>query len=167
MDTGIHSTLQNEIEWTQQKFHRLLVTVPDTAMKLSSKDPGWTNGELLDRMSVAGLIIPHVLKNNAAENPRLSFIFQIVRSNVIYRTKESFVRTRAANINHWAIAWQYDNTTAPVLEALDSIPNNSFDQMLQISDSDPLLPGPVTVEQLFHYAKNHFDAYSQQLNLVQ
>ncbi|HEU0292146.1 MAG TPA: hypothetical protein VFR47_05390 [Anaerolineales bacterium] len=167
MDTGIHSTLQNEIEWTQQKFHRLLVTVPDTALKLSSKDPGWTNGELLYRMSVAGLIIPHVLKNNAAENPRLSFISQIVRSNVIYRTEESFIRTRAANANHWSIAWQYDNTTALVLEVLDGIPDNCFDQMLQISDSDPLLPGPATVEQLFRYSKNHLATYSQQLNLVQ
>lgn len=116
-------------------------------------------------MSVAGLIIPHVLKNNAAENPRLSCISQIVRSNVIYRTEESFVRTRSANTNHWSIAWQFDNTTALVLEALDGLPDNYFDQMLQISDSDPLLPGPVTIEQLFHYARNHFDAYSQELNL--
>ena len=165
MDTDMHSILMTEIELTQQKFHRLLITISDTALRLSSKDPGWTNGELLSRMSVAGLIISHILQKNTAENPSLASISQIVRAPVIHRMDESFVRIRAANANHWTIAWQYDNTTALVLEALGGISASGFDQMLQISDSDALLPGPVTVAQLFHYPKNHFDLHSQQLNL--
>ncbi|HEU0295520.1 MAG TPA: hypothetical protein VFR47_22465 [Anaerolineales bacterium] len=167
MNIDIRSNLRTEIEMTRHKFHRLLVNIPEAALKLLSKDPSWSNDEVLYRMSVASLIIPHILKNNAAENPSLSSIPQTVKWPVIHQTMEVFVRSRAANSNHWSIAWQYDQTCALVLEVLDGISDNSFDQLLQISDSVPLLPGLVTVEQLFHYSKHHFDTYSQQLNLDQ
>ena len=169
MNTDIRSSLRTEIELTRQQFHRLLVTIPDAAVKLPSKDPAWTNGELLYRMSVASLVIRSTLKKNAAEHSDRLSIHQVVTGPLIQRTNEMFIRMHAQNSSRWSIAREYDETCTRVLEMLDTIPDDGFDQMLRISEfeNDPLLPEMVTVEQLFHYARNHFDTYSQQLNLGQ
>lgn len=86
MNTDIRSTLRTEIELTRQRFHRLLVTIPDAALTLPSKDPDWTNGELLYRMSIASLIIRSTLKMTAADNSKRLPLHQVVTGPLVQRT---------------------------------------------------------------------------------
>lgn len=165
MNTDIRSILRAEIELTRQQFHCLLVTIPDKVLKLPSKDPGSTNGELLYRISIASLLIQPTLKRNAAENSNRLPIHQIVTGPLIHRTNEMFIRMHAQNSTRWSIVREYDETRTRVLDMLDRIPDDGFDQIVRVADNDALLPDTVSIEQLFHYAKDHFETYSQQLNL--
>jgi hypothetical protein len=164
MPSYLHTELKAEIELTREKFHRLLATIPEEALTLPSKDPDWTNGELLYRMSIAALIILSTLKKNRTDKSKTSAIHQIVTGPLIQRTNELFIRARAANSTRWSIAKEYAETCARVLEMLEEIPTDGFERKVVIFEDDLLLPKPATIEQLFHYVRNHFEVYRQQIN---
>lgn len=163
MTSYFHTELKAEIELTRERFHRLLVTIPEEALKLPSRDPDWTNGEVLYRMSVASLLIRTTLKKNRSV-PSKPAIHQVVTGPLIQRTNELFIRSRAANSTRWSIAREYDETYKKVLEMLEEIPADGFEQKMMIFEDEPLLPKPATVEQLFHYVKDHFDVYHGRIN---
>ena len=164
MSTSTRIELRSEIELTREKFHRFLVTIPDSILKLPSKDSGWKNGELLYLMSVAPRIIKSVLKKHLRENPRQGYISRNITGPLLQKTGEMIIRSRGHNSTRWMIATEYDNTYALVLELLNAISDDDFDKTLNIPDIDPLLPTQLTIESLFHYVKNHFDIYSKQIN---
>ena len=166
MSNAARIALRREIEITREKFHRFLVTIPDDTLRLSSKDPAWTNGELLYQMSTSPRIIKSFLKNYTRENTRFHYVSKAITGPLIQKTNEIIIRTRGHKITRWLIAEEYDNTFALVLELLDAVCDDDFEKKLTLPDIDPLLSGQVTIENIFHYVKNHFYAYRDQINVV-
>ena len=167
MTSYFHVELKAEIELTRERFHRFLATIPEDALKLPSKDQDWTNGELLYRMSIAPLLIKSTFKKNRLEYSKRLSIHQVVTGPLIQRTNEIFIRSRAANSTRWSIAREYADSCAKVLEILEEIPEDGFERKVIIFDDDPLLPKPATVEQLFHYVRDHFDAHRKLIRIEQ
>jgi hypothetical protein len=165
MITEARIALQTEIEITRERFQRLLVLIPEECLKQPSKDPGWTNGEMLCQMSAAPLIIQSILRRNSTWISRYPAITQIVTGSLVQKSNEVLIRSHARNATRLSIAKEYEETCALVLEMLDATSDDSFGKKLLISESDPLLPKDSTVEQLFHYVKNHFDIHRQQINI--
>jgi hypothetical protein len=165
MNTTTRIELRAEIELIREKFHRFLVTVPDSVLRLPSKDLGWTNGEILYLMSVSPRVIKPVLKRYMHENPPQSYISRIITGPLLQKTSELFIRSRGQNSTRWSIAMEYDHTCAVVLELLDAIPDEDFDKTLTIPELDSLLPRQVTIAELFRYVKCHFYTYRKQVNL--
>lgn len=157
MPSYFHVELKAEIELARERFHRFLATIPEEALELPSQDSYWTNGELLYRMSVAPLLINSTLQKNRMEYSKRLPIHQVVTGPLIQRTNEMFIRSRAANSTRWSIAREYADSCAKVLEMLEEIPGDGFEGKVIIFEDDPLLPKPVTIEQLFHYVMDHFE----------
>ena len=88
-----------------------------------------------------------------------------VTDPIIQGVNETFIRSRAREATRFSIALEYDETCTKVLEMLAEIPDDGFAKNLTVYERDALLPDIVTVEQLFHYVKKHFDVYSQQIDL--
>jgi hypothetical protein len=166
MSNAVRIALRGEIEITREKFHRFLVKIPDEVLRLPSKDPAWTNGELLYLMSTSPRIIKSFLKKYASENTRLNYVSKAITGPLIQKTNEFLIRTRGPKITRWLIAEEYDSTHALVLQLLDAVSDNDFQRTLMIPALDPLLAGPVTIENIFHYVKNHFYAYRNQINVA-
>jgi hypothetical protein len=166
MSNAVRTALRSEIELTREKFHRFLVTIPDDTLRLPSKDPAWTNGELLYQMSTSPRIIKSFLKILRRENTRFHYVSKAITGPMIQKTNEIFIRSRGHQITRWLIAEEYDNTSALVLELLDAVCDDDFEKKLTLPDLDPLLSGQVTVESIFHYVKNHFYAYRNQIHVV-
>jgi len=163
MSTAVRTALRSEIELTREKFHRFLVTVPDCALKLPSKVPVWTNGEILYRMSLSPLVIKSMLKRNFGHWSRL-LLPKLVTGPLRQRGDDLYIRSRSHRSTLWCLANLYENNCNLVLEMLDELSDDDFEKNLVIPDGDPLLSRQVTVEQLFHYVKNHFDSYRKQIN---
>jgi hypothetical protein len=164
MNVTTRTELRSEIELAREKFHRFLVTIPDTSLKLPSKYSGWTIGQLLYLMSVSPRIIKSVLKRHTQENPHHSYISKIITGPLLQKTNEMFIRSQGDHATRWTIATEYDNTYMIVLELLDAISDDDFDKTLTIPDIDPLLPTQITIENLFHYVKHHFEIFSQKID---
>ena len=165
MSNAVRIALRGEIELTREKFHRFLVTIPDEALRLPSKDPAWTNGEILYLMSTSPRIIKSFLKRYTSQNIRFNYVSKVT-GPLIQKTNEIIIRSRGHKINRWSIAEEYDISSALVLELLDAVSDDEFEKTLTIPDMDPLLSGQVTIEKIFHYVKNHFYAYRDQLNVA-
>ena len=166
MSNAVRIALRSEIELTREKFHRFLVTIPEEALRVSSKDPAWTNGELLYLMSTSPRIIKSFLKRYTSENTRFNYVSKAITGPLIQKTNEILLRTRGHKITRWLIAEEYDVTSTLVLELLDTVSDNDFGKTLTIPEIDPLLSGPVTIEDIFHYVKKHFHAYRGQIDVV-
>ena len=166
MSNTVRIALRGEIELIREKFHRFLVTIPEETLRLPSKDPAWTNGELLYLMSTAPRIIKSFLKKYTRENTLLSYASKAITGPLIQKTNEIFIRSRGHKITRWLIAEEYDTTIALVLELLDGISENDFGKTLAIPDIDPLLSEQVTIENIFHYVKHHFYTYRSQVDVV-
>lgn len=165
MTTDLHYTLRFEISITQDKFHRFLITIPEAALKLPSKHADWNNGELLYLMSISPLIVKSILRKNISASAFPRSLSNGVTDPLIQGVNETFIRSRAQNATRFSIALEYDETCARVLDMLAEIPDDGFAKNLTVFERDALLPDIVTVEQLFHYVKRHFDAYRQQIDL--
>jgi hypothetical protein len=167
MPSYFHAELKAEFEQTRESFHRFLATIPEEYLKLPSKDPNWTNGELLYRMSIAPLFIKSTLQKNRVDHSKRFSVHQIVTAPLIQRTNEMFIRLRAASSTRWSLAREYADSCARVLEMLEEIPEDGFERKVIIFEDEPLLPKPATVEQLFHYVRDHFDAHRKQIKTEQ
>lgn len=165
MSNAVRMALRSEIELTREKFHRFLVKIPEEALRLPSKDPAWTNGELLYLMSTSPRIIKSFLKKYANET-RLNYVSKAITGPLIQKTNEIMIRTRGHKITRWLIAEEYDSTIALVLGLLDAVSVDDFEKMMTLPDLDPLLSGLVTIEDIFHYVKNHFYTYRSQIQVV-
>ena len=166
MNNAVRLALQSEIELTREKFHRFLVKIPEEALRLPSKDPAWTNGELLYLMSTSPRIIKSFLKKYTNET-RLNYVSKAITGPLIQKTNEIKIRSRGHKITRWLIAEEYDNTHELVLGLLEAVPDDDFGKTLTLPNLDPLLSGQVIIEDIFHYVKNHFYAYRSQIELVQ
>ena len=165
MNNAVRLALRSEIELTREKFHRFLVKIPEEALRLPSKDPAWTNGELLYLMSTSPRIIKSFLKKYTNET-HLNYVSKAITGPLIQKTNEIMIRSRGHKITRWLIAEEYDSTNALVLELLETVCDNDFGKTLTLPDLDPLLSGSVTIEDIFHYVKNHFYAYRGQIEVV-
>ena len=166
MSNAVRIALRSEIEITREKFHRFLVTIPDEALRLPSKDPAWTNGELLYLMSTSPRIIKSFLKKYSRENTRFDYVSKAITGPLIQKTNEIIIRSRGHTLTRWLIAEEYDSTIALVLGLLDGFSEDDFRKTLEIPDLDPLLSGQVTIENIFHYVKKHYYAYRAQVSIV-
>ena len=163
MSNNIRIVLRSEIESTLERFQRLLVAIPETALSLPSKDPTSTNGELLLRISVSPLAIKACLKRNLGSWSYLS-LPRLVTGPLTQRKGEFFMRSQARDLTLWILAKEYQDNCKTILEMLNGISDDEFEKILVIPDGDPLLSGQITVAQLFHYVKNYFDAHRKQIN---
>ena len=166
MSNAVRIALRSEIELTREKFHRFLVTIPDEALRVPSKDPAWTNGELLYLMSTSPRIIKSFLKKYTSENTRFDYVSKAITGPLIQKTNEILLRSRGHKITRWLIAEEYDITNTLILQLLEAVSDNDFQKTLTIPEMDPLLSGQVTIEDIFHYVKKHFYAYRGQIEVV-
>jgi hypothetical protein len=164
MITEPRIALQDEIKMTREKFHRLLATIPHVALQLPSRDPAWTNGEVLYRISISPLVIKSVLKRNFGSWSRF-LLPKLVTGPLTQKSNELFIKTVARNLTPSTYAQEYEDNTALVLEMLQELSVDDLATTLTVTVDDPLLSGQVTVEQLFHYVRNYFGFHGKQIDL--
>lgn len=155
--------LRTEIEFTREKFHRMLVTVPEESLQLVSKNPTWTNGEVLYRISISPLFVRSILKRNSGRwSNRL--LPKLVTGPLIEWGNEKLIQASFHNLTRLSLAKDFEYHCALALEVLDQVSDDDFEKIVVVSEPDALLPPQVTIEQLFHYIKNHFNLYRKQIN---
>ena len=159
MNTETLIDLRSEIEMTKERFHRMLVTIPEEALRLPSKCAKWTNGEVLYRMTLAPLIVRSILKRNFGNmsQPRLP---KLVTGPLIEWGSERRIRSAVRKLTLLALAKDYEYNCALLVEILDRFVDEDFATTVMIPEPEKLLLPPwVTVEQLLHYVKDHFNLY--------
>ena len=161
MDT--REALREEIMETRQRFHQLLVRVPDEAFDLPSTTPEWTIGEVLYHMSLA----PRFLTTDVKMIIRQSWFYRLgirlVPKWLFDGLMVRLTRFGARHLSRQFLAKEYDKAHALTLAALDTVADEDFEKSMEYPDWDPLLSGQVTLERLFHYVTVHFNWHAAQV----
>jgi hypothetical protein len=56
-DADLRRKLRDDLETAQQEFHEMMAMVPNEAWTAPSKNPGWTNGQLLFHILLGFILV--------------------------------------------------------------------------------------------------------------
>jgi uncharacterized damage-inducible protein DinB len=155
--------LHDEIEATRARFHALLGRVPDDALTAPSDNPAWTIGEVLFHMSVAPRLMVADVGAIRAHPAIVGVVARIIPQAAFDLWNRVYTREAGRRKDRTALARAYDTATDRIVATLDALEEADLSRSAVYPGWDPLLAGEVTLERLFHYVRDHFDAHEAQL----
>lgn len=158
--------LRREMEETRLRYHALLAAIPDEALQLPSENPAWTVGEVLYHMSVAPRLMIADVRMITGHSRFFGLIGRLVPRRLFDWLNARLTRFGARNLSRDFLAREYDRAHQTALRALASVSEEDLQMGAQYPGWDPLLAGEVTLEQLFHYVKNHFEVHRAEIGRV-
>jgi len=164
---SVRDELHQEIEGTRTAFHQLLATIPDEALSRPSDNPAWTIGEVLYHMSLAPRLMVADVSMITGEHKSYQLVPKLIPQALFDWVNKVYTRSQGRNLSRSELADAYDQATAKILQTLASVQDEDFQKSAIYPGWDPLLSGEVTLVQLFHYVKAHFELHEQQIrNLI-
>ncbi len=164
---SIRDELRQEIEETRAAFHRLLEEVPDEALSRPSDNPAWTVGEVLYHMSLAPRMMVSDVSMITGQRKVYKLLPKLIPQALFDWVNKVYTRSKGRNLSRAELANVYDEATRKILQVLESVQDEDFQKSAIYPGWDPLLAGEVTLAQLFHYVKAHFEVHERQIrNLI-
>lgn len=159
-------SLREEIEETRLAFHAFLNRIPEEIYQRPSSNPAWTIAEVLYRMSLAPLFLPSDVKMICSQSWIYKLIPILAPKRLFDWLNVRLTRIGGRRASRQSIARAYDQGHQSTLHALDSISEADLQKRAHYPDWDPMLSGEITLEDLIHYIKRHFEAHKAQLTAV-
>lgn len=160
---SLKDEIRIELIQTCEAYHALLAEIPEEAFSGPSDNPAWTIGEVLFHMSLAPRFMTTDLKM-IISRPWLAKPFAtLVPQSSFDRLNDWYTRYGARNLSRSFLAEQYDKAHRRVLKSLEALQEEDFQKSVMYPGYDPTLSGDVTVERLYHYIKQHFEAHAEQI----
>lgn len=161
MDMDIKEHIKEELEGTREEYHRLLTSISEEDFLLPSANPAWSVAEILSHMSLA----PRYISSDIVFIRRFAWIPK--PPAVLFHTFNNWSTKRGArNATHDSLAEHYDVAHVRMIEALENIQDDEWTKGAEYPGWDPMLSGFVTLERLFRYPNEHFQAHKKELEVV-
>lgn len=159
-------SLREEIEETRLAFHALLNRIPEEAYQQPSGNSAWTVAEVLYHMSLAPRFLPSDVKMIRSQSRIYKLIPVLAPKRLFDWLNVRMTRSGGRRASRQSLARAYDQGHKSTLRALDSISETDLQKRAHYPDWDPMLAGEITLEDLFHYIRRHFEAHKAQLTEV-
>jgi len=156
--SAIRQQLHDELESTRQDFHLLLEEIHEEDYDLPSLNSAWTIREVLYHMSLA----PRNLPSDVRMIRHLKWVPKIP-AGPFNRLNTYLTRRGARNLDKAALAAKYDEAHERTKRALESVNDEEWVFGVDYPDWDSMLSGHVTLERLFHYIRQHFEAHAEEI----
>jgi hypothetical protein len=162
--------IRAELEATHTVFHGLLASFSESDFRRQSRNPGWTNGEILTHMAF-GFIILNALLPMA----RLWGRFPKWTSKFFASTLNAFTspfnwvnafgaRLQARVFTHQRIGGVYDWVHFSLMRQLEGIKDEEWERGMRYPTRwDSNFNAFMTIRELFHYPVSHFNFHVEQL----
>ena len=156
--------LLKDIEETRGRFHALLDSVPESEYTRQSGNAAWTVGDVLYHVALGPRAI--VLEGWMIVHARrlFQFVMRHFPSKGFNRANAWFGRREPRRLNRAGLGNAYENGHAALRSALMRMREQDFARsVVYPADLEAMLAGEVSVERLFRYAKDHFEAHAAQI----
>ena len=157
-----HQALHAELEATRQSFHDLLATLTREDWDQPSRNPEWTNGQLLWHITGYLFIIPQQLvwlQTGTFPDMTATPADELNRGNVRQARRDAQEQTFAS------IAQTYEAGHAATLTALVRVRDYAWQLGIQMPDMGPTFTGEYrTIERLFRYHARHFAEHAADIS---
>lgn len=169
--TDVREQILGELEATREQFHRLLDSMSEADWSSGSRNPAWTNGQLVFHMAFGFMLIPP--------------LFSLIRfwSRRSRRASRSFAAAldSATPLFHWVnargprgaarvfgperLGRKYERVHAAILRKLDTVRDDEWDAgMYYPRRWDPTFGEFMTFAELFRYPVAHFRGHLRHLS---
>jgi len=163
-------TICAELESTRQTFHTLLVSLSEDDLRKKSRNPGWTNGQILAHMTF-GFIILNALLPMARLWGRLPKGASRIFAGLLNAFTVPFnwvnalgARFQARVFTFKRIGWFYDRAYFSLIKQIDWIEADEWERgMYYPTQWDASFNDFMTIEKLFHYPVIHFNFHLEQI----
>ena len=159
--SDIRQQLHDELESTRQDFHLLLDEILEEDYDLPSLNSAWTIRKVLYHMSLA----PRNLPSDVRLIRHLKWVPKLP-AGPFNRINAALTRRGARNLDKEALAVKYNEAHARSLQALETVKDDEWAFGVDYPDWDPILSGFVTLERLFRYIHQHFEAHAKEIGTV-
>ena len=163
--------IRAELEATRTVFHTLLASFSESDLRRQSRNPGWTNGEILTHMTF-GFIILNTLLPMArlwGRFPRWTSKMFAAMLNA-FTTPFNWINARGARLQarvftHQRIGQVYNWVHLSLMRQLDGIKDDEWGRgMYYPTQWDANFDEFMTICELFHYPVKHFNFHLDQIN---
>lgn len=164
--------IRAELEETREAFHALSRSLSAVDRKQQSKNPAWTNGEVLFHITLAFILLPALmwLVRFFGRLPKTSskpFAMLLSLSTPIFNRLNALGPHIGGRIYHGdRLDRKYDRVHAHIVRLLDAIPDGEMRRGMYYPDKwDGLFHSYMTLADLFLYPTIHFRFHRDQLAL--
>ena len=161
--TASREELRQELEATRVAFLELLDRVPPELYDYPSDNPAWNVGQVLFHMSLAPRLLIQDVRLITKQSWLIRLIPKLIPRALFDWLNKQYTRFGARHPSHAFFAQAYDEAHAITLRALDSVSDGDFALEVTYPGWDPMLAGRITIANLFHYIKRHFEAHASQI----
>lgn len=162
--------LLEEMEKTLEAYRSLLKVIPPEALDMPTANPAWNVREVLYHMSLAPRFMLTDVRIITAYTRQHRWLYRamelLVPKSLFDWLNQSYTRLGARNASLHSLAREYERAHQLAIRALAEVADDQFGTSLQYPDWDPILSGAVTVERLFHYVKDHYEAHAAELREI-
>lgn len=162
----LKTKLINEIRETREKFLALVDSIPEADYGLPTDNPAWTVGDILYHITLG----PHALSFEIWMIIHARAVFQlgmnIFPSKFFNKINARFAR-RGNRINRQMLIKAYGAGHAGIRSRLRRTREEDMQKsVVYPAELEPMLAGECSVERLFHYMQDHFEAHARQLRVA-
>ena len=170
-DSEVGKRIRRELEDARRQFHALLGSLSAADWDAPSRNPAWTNGQLIFHMLFAFMLIPPlfwVIRFSSRLPDEYSRAFARVldlSTPVFNRVNALGPRGQAAIFGRRRAGSIYDRVHRSILRKVDSVQDDEWGRGMNYPRRwDPDFGECMTVERLFRYPTQHFQRHLTQLS---
>ena len=163
-------TIRAELEATRTVFHTLLASFSESDLRRQSRNPGWTNGEILTHMAFGFIILNALLPMARLWGHLPRWTSKIFASTLnAFTTPFNWINALGARLQARVFTRQqigrvYDWVHFSLMKQLERIKDDEWERgMYYPTRWDPNFHDFMTIRDLFHYPIRHFNFHLDQL----
>jgi hypothetical protein len=170
-DSVVGKRIRDELEETRREFHALLTSLSAADWDAPSRNPAWTNGQVVFHMLFAFLLIPSLFWLIRFWS-RLPDSYSRAFARMLDFSTPLFNRVNALGPRGQAVVFGrrragpiYDRVHRSILRQVDSIKDDDWGRGMSYPRRwDPDFGAFMTFESLFRYPTQHFRRHRAQLS---
>jgi hypothetical protein len=151
--------LEQEIKETREKFLTLLDSIPESDYNLPTDNPAWSVGDMLYHITLGPRALVLEIWMIVHARGLFQFTMRHFPSNLFNRVNARLSR-QSNKISRAKLIELYEAAHTNILASLRKTREEDLEKsIIYPAELEAMLAGETSVEKLFHYVKDHFEAH--------
>lgn len=161
----LKQNLAQELHETHEKFLALLKSIPEADYSLPTDNPAWTVGDVLYHITLGPRALSFEIWMIIHARGLFQFGMNTFPAKFFNKVNAHFVQ-RGNRISRQMLIETYEAGHAGIRSRLRRTREEDMQKsVVYPADLETMLAGECSVERLFHYVKDHFEAHGKQLGI--
>jgi hypothetical protein len=155
--------LEQEMEETRERFLALLNSIPEADYNLPTDNPAWSVGDILYHITLGPQALALEIWMIIHARGLFQFTMRHFPSNLFNRVNARITR-QGKRVTRTKLIQLYESAHAGLIARLHQTREEDLNKsVIYPAEMEAMLAGETSVEKLFHYVKDHFEAHKNSI----